>query len=103
MLLDVNLNSIAQVNHGTGGDVSDESMADADGPLIVRWHTDSYVTVPFDRCDDQCARAERTAAGSSKVESGTSSQVTAVMRNTETEPPSREVLFAGMSTPPKSR
>ena len=46
-MLDVNKNAIAQVNYGTGGDVSDESIADADGPLRVRWHTDSYVTVPF--------------------------------------------------------
>jgi hypothetical protein len=30
-------------------DVSDESLADADGPLQVRWHTDSYVKIPFDR------------------------------------------------------
>jgi uncharacterized protein len=49
ILLDVNKNSIAQVNYGTGKDVSDESIADADGPLEVRWHTDSYVNVPFDR------------------------------------------------------
>jgi uncharacterized protein len=49
VLLDVNMNAIAQVNYGTGRDVSDESMADADGPLLVRWHGDSYVSVPFDR------------------------------------------------------
>jgi putative CocE/NonD family hydrolase len=49
VLLDVNVNSIAQVNYGTGKDVSEESIADADGPLVVRWHSDSYVTVPFDR------------------------------------------------------
>jgi len=49
VLLDVNKNSIAQVNYGTGKDVSDESIADADRPLKVSWHTDSYVRVPFDR------------------------------------------------------
>jgi putative CocE/NonD family hydrolase len=49
ILLDVNKNAIAQVNYGTGRDVSDESIADADGPLEVRWHADSYVNVPFDR------------------------------------------------------
>jgi putative CocE/NonD family hydrolase len=48
VLLDVNKNFIAQVNYGTGKDVSDESLADADGPLQVRWHTDSYVNVPFE-------------------------------------------------------
>jgi len=49
VLLDVNKNSIAQVNYGTGRDVSDESIADADAALQVRWHTDSYVKAPFDR------------------------------------------------------
>ena len=48
VLLDVNLNSIAQVNYGTGKDVSDESRADAGRDLKIRWHTDSYVTVPFE-------------------------------------------------------
>jgi uncharacterized protein len=48
VLLDVNKNSMAQVNYGTGKDVSDESLADADGSLQVRWHTDSYVKIPFD-------------------------------------------------------
>lgn len=48
VLLDVNKNFIAQVNYGTGKDVSDESVADADGPLQVRWHTDSYVNVPLE-------------------------------------------------------
>ena len=49
VLLDVNKNAMAQVNYGTGKDVSDESSADAHEPLKVQWHTDSYVTVPFDR------------------------------------------------------
>ena len=49
VLLDVNMNSIAQVNYGTGKDVSDESRADAGRDLKVRWHSDSYVTVPFER------------------------------------------------------
>jgi uncharacterized protein len=49
ILLDANKNPIAQVNYGTGKDVSDESIADADGPLEIRWRTDSYVNVPFDR------------------------------------------------------
>lgn len=48
VLLDVNKNPIAQVNYGTGGDVSDESIADAKVPLQVSWHTDSYVKVPVD-------------------------------------------------------
>jgi putative CocE/NonD family hydrolase len=47
VLLDVNKNPIAQVNYGTGRDVSDESRADAGEPLQVRWHNDSYVKVPL--------------------------------------------------------
>jgi putative CocE/NonD family hydrolase len=49
VLLDVNKNAMAQVNYGTGGDVSDESVADAGRPLKVLWHTDSYLRVPFER------------------------------------------------------
>jgi len=49
VLLDVNKNSIAQVNYGTGKDVSDESLSDAGEPLHVRWHTDGFVKIPFDR------------------------------------------------------
>lgn len=48
VMLTVNKNSFAQVNYGTGKDVSDESLADAKEPLHVRWYNDSYVTVPID-------------------------------------------------------
>ena len=44
--LTVNKNRFAQLNYGTGGDVSDESIADAKVPLLVRWQNDSYITVP---------------------------------------------------------
>lgn len=46
VMLTVNKNSFAQVNYGTGKDVSDESIADATEPLQVRWCDDSYVIVP---------------------------------------------------------
>ena len=46
VLLTVNKSAWAQVNHGTGGDVSDESIEDATDALEVRWHNDSYVVVP---------------------------------------------------------
>jgi len=49
VVLDVNKDAFHQVNYGTGRDVSDESIADADEPLEVRWHTDSYVDVPIRR------------------------------------------------------
>jgi hypothetical protein len=49
LVLDVNRSAHAQVNHGTGKDVSDESIADATEPLKVQWFTDSYITVPMSR------------------------------------------------------
>jgi uncharacterized protein len=47
--LNVNKNRFAQVNYGTGKDVSDESIADAKAPLHVQWSTDSYIDVPISR------------------------------------------------------
>jgi hypothetical protein len=47
VFLDVNKNPGAQVNYGTGKDVSDESVADAGEPLRVKWHNDSYLDVPL--------------------------------------------------------
>jgi uncharacterized protein len=49
VLLTVNKNGNAQVNHGTGKDVSDESIADAGEPLEVRWHNDSVLHVPIEQ------------------------------------------------------
>ncbi len=46
VVLDVNKGPWAQVNYGTGKDVSDESIADAKEPLRIAWHTDSEVEVP---------------------------------------------------------
>jgi putative CocE/NonD family hydrolase len=53
VVLDVTKDAFHQVNHGTGGDVSDESVADAPEPLHVWWHTDSYVDVPIRRAGDE--------------------------------------------------
>ncbi len=47
LLLTVNKNPYAQVNYGTGKDVSDESVADAGTPLKVQWHNGSYIDVPL--------------------------------------------------------
>lgn len=46
VLLTVNKNPFAQVNYGTGKDVSDESIADAKEPLKVRWYNDSVLRIP---------------------------------------------------------
>lgn len=43
----VNKNAYAQVNHGTGKEVSDESIADAGTPMRVQWHTDSRIHIPI--------------------------------------------------------
>jgi putative CocE/NonD family hydrolase len=36
----------AQINYGTGKDVSDEVIADAGEPLAIQWLTDSFLEVP---------------------------------------------------------
>lgn len=38
-----------QINYGTGGNVSDESIDDAGDPLSIRWLRDSYVEFPTRR------------------------------------------------------
>jgi putative CocE/NonD family hydrolase len=47
LVVDVNRGPFAQVNYGTGKDVSDESIADATEPLHVEWFNDSYVEIPI--------------------------------------------------------
>lgn len=53
LLLTVNKNRHAQINYGSGKDVSDESIKDALEPLRVRWHTDSFVSVPISSAMNQ--------------------------------------------------
>jgi putative CocE/NonD family hydrolase len=45
--LNINKNSSAQINYGTGKDVSDEDITDATVPLEIKWHNDSYVKIPI--------------------------------------------------------
>ena len=47
VVLDINKNSSAQVNYGTGKDVADEYIRDAKVPLKIKWHTDSFINVPI--------------------------------------------------------
>jgi len=49
VVMGVNKNSLAQVNYGTGKNVSDESIADAGAPLTIRWRTDSRIRIPITR------------------------------------------------------
>lgn len=45
--LNVNKHAFAQINYGTGKDVSDEDINDAKTPLQIKWRNDSYVRIPI--------------------------------------------------------
>ena len=47
VVANVNKNSFAQVNHGSGKDVSDETVEDANGLLEIDWMASSYVHLPI--------------------------------------------------------
>lgn len=47
--LNVNKNSSAQINYGTGKDVSDENIADSKVPLKIKWLNGSHVNIPIFR------------------------------------------------------
>ena len=49
VVLNINKNSFAQVNYGTGKDVSDETIKDAKEPLKIKWHTDSFIKIPVSK------------------------------------------------------
>ena len=46
VVVNVNKNQFAQINYGTGKDVSDESIQDATTPLMVRWYNTSFIKIP---------------------------------------------------------
>ncbi len=48
VLVDAIKNAVAQVNYGTGKDVSDESIKDAGDPLKIEIRSGSYFEVPLD-------------------------------------------------------
>jgi hypothetical protein len=39
----------AQINYGTGKDVSDETIADGKEPLNIKWFAGSFIDVPVRR------------------------------------------------------
>jgi predicted acyl esterase len=47
VVLNINKNSSAQVNHGTGKDVSDETIEDGRVPLQIKWYNDSVIKIPM--------------------------------------------------------
>jgi hypothetical protein len=46
VVLSVNKQPDAQMNYGTGKDVSDESITDAKVPMQIKCFNDSYVDIP---------------------------------------------------------
>jgi len=36
-----------QINYGTGRDVSDEAVSDANEPLRIKWFGDTFIDVPI--------------------------------------------------------
>jgi putative CocE/NonD family hydrolase len=49
MVLGINKRPDREINYGTGGDVSEESIADGKIPLKIRWYSDSYIDIPVRR------------------------------------------------------
>ena len=47
IVLDINKNPDAQVNMGTGKDVSDETSADGKEALEIKWFSDSRIVIPI--------------------------------------------------------
>ena len=39
----------SDVNYGTGKNVSEETIKDADEPLVIKWYGDSYLEIPVKR------------------------------------------------------
>jgi len=49
VVLGINKRPDQQINYGTGGDVSDESIDDAATALKIRWYASSYIDIPIRR------------------------------------------------------
>jgi len=49
MVLGINKRPDREINYGTGGDVSEESIEDGKIPVKIRWHNDSYIEIPVRR------------------------------------------------------
>jgi len=44
--LGINKSPAWQVNYGTGKDVSEETIADAEVPMQIRWYNTSTIKIP---------------------------------------------------------
>jgi putative CocE/NonD family hydrolase len=49
MILGISKRPDREINYGTGGDVSEETIADAGIPLKIQWYGDSYIDIPVRR------------------------------------------------------
>lgn len=47
IVLNIDKNSFAQINYGTGKDVSKETISDAKTPLKIKWSTESVIRIPI--------------------------------------------------------
>ncbi len=63
VVLNVNKHPYEQLNYGTGKDVSDETISDAQAPLIVKWHNSSFINMPVYKHGNSSQRT--TAPGGS--------------------------------------
>lgn len=46
IIVNVNKSPFEQINYGTGKDVNEETINDATKPLQIKWHNDSYISLP---------------------------------------------------------
>lgn len=46
LVLNIDKNPFAQINYGTGKEVSEETINDAGSPLKIKWYNDSFVEIP---------------------------------------------------------
>ncbi len=47
LVLSISKRPDREINYGTGGDVSEESIANGKVPIKLRWHGDSYIDIPL--------------------------------------------------------
>jgi len=46
VVLNIDKNPFAQINYGTGKDVSDETIKDVKEPLKINWSNQSFIDIP---------------------------------------------------------
>ena len=47
MILGIRKSPDAQINYGSGKDVSEETIDDAKEPLEIKWYNNSYIEIPI--------------------------------------------------------